>query len=229
MIPIFNYISCEEVISRIKIQLRIQDTSEHDFFLEILLREGLGSLNALTQLQKKQCCLEVEDNKMKLPGDFVKLIAFRPKTWITNTDTDNINTCGRSVYADFDFLNNCGCSTSGVSRFGYQINKGFIFFNSDTGITQGEIAYLGLWLDDEGKRVIHERYERGLTAYACWKFSLSWYEKYNQYIIESYHREWVNQKEKLYSEDRKADHDLHRREISEILRAWIVSPLVNYR
>ena len=218
MLPIYNSISEEEIISRIKAELRLVDTSEHDLFLEILIREGLASLNCLTQLQKKQCTLIMEDGKFKLPNDLVSFIALRPKC------SDD-----KFIYADLDFLNKCGCDITGLSGlYGVQIQKGFIFFNSNLEIEEADIVYMGLWIDENGKRVVFERYERALTAYACWKFSRSWFENYNQYIMQEYKNEWILQRDKLKAEDVQKDFELNKRQISEIFRAWLVSPIVNY-
>lgn len=235
MIPTNSIISVEEVIARVKQDLRIGDTTEHDTGMEVLIREGLGSLNCISQLEKKQCTLKAYDNRMQLPPDLIKFIALRPKTFIVDEDADpdqrtNLLACSRFIYADTDFLRGCGCDIEGVRNFqyGFQINKGFIHFNSDFGVDEADIAYMGLWLDSEGKRVIFERFERALTAYACWKFTRTWAERYNQYIIDSYQREWVLQRDKLRGMDVKTDFDQNKAEISAIMRAWIVSPIVNY-
>lgn len=231
MIPVNSIVSVEDVISRIKFDLRLSDTTEHDLGFEILIREGLGSLNCLTQLEKKQCNLEVNDCNVALPDDLVNFIALRPKTWVSTDDATSKPLCGNFIYANTQFLNNCGCSLVGLSNFSesFQLNKGYIHFNDDnSAISEVTIAYEGLWKDKEGKRVIFERFERALTAYACWKFTRSWNEKYPQHITESYHQEWVLQKDYLKGQDVARDFQNNRREISELMRAWIVSAAVNY-
>jgi hypothetical protein len=234
MLPANNIISVEEVIARCKVGLRIQDTSEWDSFLEILIREGLGSLNCINQLQKKQCTMTLEDGKIKLPKDLVRFLALRPKSWLPSTEENPITSnfpgnCGRFIYADTTFLDSCGCDNLGFRNFnsGFQINNGFIHFNSEVDIDEATIAYLGMWLDADGKPAIFERFERALTAYACWKFTRSWPEKYNQYIMSSYQTEWVNQREKLKGMAVKDEFEQNRVFITGMMRSLIVSSTVN--
>ena len=52
MLAVYNTICEEEVISRIKLDLNISDTTEHDSYLEIVLREGLGSMDCISQQAK---------------------------------------------------------------------------------------------------------------------------------------------------------------------------------
>lgn len=230
MLPQYSLVSVEEVIHRIKQDFRLTDTSEHDSQFEILIREGLGSIGAINQLQKKQCPIVVEDCNVKLPSDLVKFIALGASWTTTNTNGVESTHCGRFQYADLDFLNSCGCSTNGFTdyRQSIQINKGYIHFNSDSVITNGIIAYMGMWQDENGKNVIFERFERALTAYACWKFTRSWQEKYNQYTQESYRAEWVAQREKMRGMAVADDFDLNKREISQLMRGFLVSPITLY-
>ncbi len=231
MIPIYSLVSEEDVISRIKFDLRLTDTTEHDTHFEILLREGLGSMNCISQLQKKQCDLPVEDNKVKLEGDLVRFIAARPKTWTVSEDQEeNPLRCATLIYADTAFLNQCGCDCNGVTNYrgmnGFQINKGYIHFNSDTSITSLTVAYQGMWLDENGKRAIFERFERALNAYACWKFTRSWPEKYSFNTQESYRMEWANQREKMKGMDVKTEFEENRVYIAGMMRSLITSPIV---
>lgn len=224
MIPQNALVSVEEVISRIKADLRLVDSTEHDTYLEILLREGLGSLNCINQLEKKQCRATVEDGKVKLENDLVKFIALRPKTWLEAEDQTILN-CSRLIYADTAFLRECGYNCSGLTsyRSGFQINKGYISFNSDTPITEVEYAYQGMWLDEDGKPAIFERFERALTAYACYKFTRTWMEKYNQFVMMDYKNEWINQREKLKGMAVKDEFEQNKVYIGGLMRSLIVS------
>lgn len=234
MIPQNSLVSIDDILSRTKADLRLMDTTEHDGYLEILVREALGSMNAISQLQKKQCTLTVEDAKIKLPKDLVRFLALRPKSWLPSTDTNPITSnfpgnCGRFIYADTTFLDSCGCDNFGFRNFnsGFQINNGFIHFNSEVDIDEATIAYLGMWLDKEGKPAIFERFERALSAYACWKFTRSWTEKYNQYVQESYRMEWVNQREFLKGLAVKDEFEQNKVYITGMMRSLIVSSVAN--
>lgn len=233
MTPSLATIPASEVISRIKMDLRIADSTENDAYLEVLLREGLGSLNCISQMGKDQCDLKLDGCKVELPKGFVRFIALRSKTWLPSDVTTDPNTrppCQRLLYADLDFLNSCGCSTNGFNSYrpSFQINKNFIHFNDDSQLDEITIAYLGMWLDENKQPVIFEEFERALTAYACWKFTRSWNEKYNQFVMLDYKNEWVNQREKLRGIAVYNDFQNNKRAISELVRAFIVSPVINY-
>lgn len=234
MTPTFNTISLKEVVARAKMSLRIKDTSESDLFLEVLAREAIGSLNPLSQLIKKQCSLTVTGQSAELPKDFVRYLAFQVD--IKNSTTDPITDqllsgCQRMLYADSAFLENCGCNADGALGWrqgGFQIRDGFIHFNAANTIVSNTLAYMGLNVDDKGDPVIYERFERAISAYMCFKYTLAFVEDFNQYVIESYKREWTAQKSRMEGEDVVSQFRDNKREIQSIWTAMLVSKSVNY-
>src|SRR3990167_4297774 len=114
----FNTISVEEVIWRAKIQLRVQNTTEHDDYLEIMAVEALNSLNALSQLVKSNCCLNITGHSAELPKNFVRYLALKIKieSDTTNDPIQNqlFSGCQMALYADTKFLSSCGCDSSGA-------------------------------------------------------------------------------------------------------------------
>jgi len=235
MTPTFSTISIEEVITRAKAQLRLGNTAEYDDYFSIMVYEALGSLNALSQLIKKQCCLTFQGSTAQLPKDYVRYLALKldvaPST--TNDPIANqvLNGCQMFLYADLSFLTQCGCNVGGAlnwNRGGFQINNGFIHLNSDIEILEANLAYLGLNVDEEGRSLIYERYERAVASYLCYMFSLAWAEKFNQYVIEEYKRTWQAQKAKMVGQDVAQDFQDNKREIQNIWNALLVSKAVNY-
>lgn len=219
MTPRFEEISVEEVIARAKAQLRIMNTSEFDDFLEMLIFEGLGSLDNLLQLVKKQCDIEVCSQVAKFPDDFVKLLAVR-----MSDGQDN----GTVVYTDTNFLKNCYVDFSGNKNVfslneGFQIVKNFLHFNSDTNISKITIAYLGVNTDEYGRAMIYSKYERALMAYACYMYALAYAEKFNQYIIEEYKNTWKNQRSKIIGENAMFDFQNDKREICNLMTALLIA------
>lgn len=234
MTPIFSQISVEEVIARAKMSLRLSDSSSDDF-LAVLCYEALGSLNALSQLVKKQCSLTFEGQTAKLPVDFVRYLALRLDTAAdtTNDPIQNqlLNGCQMYLYADINFLTQCGCDASGATdwnRGGFQIVNGFIHLNSNVEVLEATLAYMGLNVDDKGRGLIEERYERCLSAYMCYKFSLAWIDDTNQYVINEYKHEWMAQKSKMIGIDSAQSFQNEKRQIQNMWSAWLISPIVNY-
>ena len=232
MTPIYDTVSVESVIARCKLQLRLIDSS-HDNYLEMLIMESLDHLSAYSQLVKKQCVISVTDKTAKLPGGLVRFLGLRlccdetPQTNDPITDS-LLKNQNLFFYADTKFLNQCDIDSAGFNNFAdvFQINNGFIHFNQDLGITEAVIAYLALNTDDDGNSLIYQRYERALTNYACYMFTLAYSENYNQYIIEKYNQTWVEQKHFLRGQDNMNDFLNNKREIGNLMTALKVSKTV---
>lgn len=218
MTPLYSEISVESIISRCKLQMRIIDSAQ-DNYLAMLIYEGLDHLNALSMLVKKQCEIVVTDKTAKLPKDLVRFLGAR---LCCDGATVNANNT-LLLYADTKFLNNCKVGTEGFVNYidYFQINNGFIHFGRDMGIDKVVIAYLALNTDEDGNTVIHQKYERALTNYACYMFALSFNEDFNQYTIEKYNQTWVEQKNYLKGKAVMEDFELNKREISELMNSFI--------
>ena len=225
----YQTISVEEVIARTKMQLRLTDTSQDDF-LDVLINEGLRHLDTLSLLVKKNKCICVSNGKAKLPSGFSQLLALRNK--VTAYDGREVN--ATPVYIDKSFLRRCDVDENIVDAFEtfdntFQINDGYIYFGSRSTIEEVEIAYLGFNVDDYDRIMIYEIYERALTAYACYKFSMAYMGNFNQYAIEKYQREWVAQKNWLRGKDAKEDFQNTKFQINKIFGALVAnSELMNY-
>lgn len=216
-------ISIDEVIARTKMQLRLSDTSQDDY-LEVLINEGLKHLDTLSLTTKKQKCICVSNGRAKLPCGLVKLLALRYKA--TRYDGKQVNVS--PVYIDKNFLRSCGVADDTLGLYedyfnSFQINDGFIYFSSGLSIEEVEIAYLGYHTDDKDRVIIYELYERALTNYACFMFTMAYPENYNQYLIEKYQRTWIAQKNWIRGKDAKEDFENTKFQIGKIYNALLVS------
>lgn len=214
-------IKIDDVRERTKMQLRLQNTTEHDDYLDVLILEGLRNLNNLYQLGKFNCKLEIEDHKACLPKNFIRLIGF-------SLSCDDGG--GPILYADTRFLTECQCDLD-EPVFSYnetvQINKGYAYFRSDLNIDEARIAYYGLNVDDFGNMVIYEDFERALTHYACWNFMMAYYEDYPMNLTETHRRNYVSQKGYLKGLAQAEDFNRNKREIQNIFKSKLVSNLYN--
>jgi hypothetical protein len=226
MLNRYQTISLDDVRERTKMQLRLQNTTEHDDFIDVLVLEGLRNLNNLYQLKKSVCELDVEDNKAKLPKGFVRLIALA----FTDEGGTNSSGCSPILYADTRFLSSCGCEAEdGVYNYleTFQINKNYIHFRSDIGTDKVRLAYYSLITDDYGNLVIYEDFERGLQAYACWNFMMAYYEDYPMNLTDMHRKTWVAQKAYLKGSAQAEDFQRNKREIQNIFKSKLVSNLLN--
>lgn len=230
MEPLFSTISLSEVVVRAKAQLRIT-TSEQDAYLNMLGREALGSLNALSQLTKEECCLNITGQSAELPKNFVRYLAL--KVEIDNEASNDpindqiYNGCQMMLYSDAKFLNDCGCDTNGWNNGGFQIRNNYIHFNLENTILSATLAYLGLNVDKDGNPIVFEKYERAVMSYICYMYSLSYADVYHQYAIQEYKSTWQAQKSQIIGRDAAQSFQNDKFEIQRFWGAWIVSPIIN--
>jgi hypothetical protein len=223
----YTQISIEQVIASAKMQLKIE-TTDQDIWFEKIANQGAGptGLRAISTFTKKQCQLNVVSGKAKLPKGFNQLIALR---YNANSDAaqpnSNLN-CAPMLYVDMGFLNNCGCNTNipfvQNSKGVFQINGGHvIFYGGVPDGTEVSIAYFGNNVDENGLQMIYERYERALTAFICYFYTLQNANEYNQYVIESYRQEWMAQKRLVRSMDVRESFNNTKYQLMEISNALI--------
>jgi len=235
MQPRYESVSIDEIISRAKVQLRLTHTSDYDSYLEMMVMEGFGSLGAYSQMVKKRCQITVTQGTAKLPSDFIKLIGIRANIVESTNDPiqGEFNQCNYFLYADTRFLSTCGCDVSifnGVQNGGYQIVNGYIHFNAGDSIviSDCQLAYYGMGIDEKGRALIYSRYERALSSYACYMFTMAYSEKYNQYIIENYKQQWQLQRSKVRGEDMADNFRNEKRQIMDIWNSLVTSKTINY-
>jgi hypothetical protein len=233
-------ISIDECLSRVKIQLRLGSTTEHDDYLEIMISEGLRHLDALTLYVKRQCTLDIVDNRAELPKGFMKLLGMRfMNTQLINQMIDGemvlapIVTGSPVWYVDKKFLSDCGFtnSTSLLTNFQdtCQIVNNVIHFNSGN-IESGtiQVAYMGLNTDEHGRLIIYEEYERALASYACWKFTQSHFNDYPANVRQDYQIEWVNQKAWIKGSAFKDEFQRTRMEVAAAANAMVSDKTVDW-
>lgn len=222
MLNRYNEITLSDVRERTKMSLRIQNTTEHDDFLDVLIMEGHRQLCTNFNLVKKVCCLEIEDHKARIPKGFSQLIGLR----FAGSEGVGFS----SWYADKKFITTCECydlDNVCSSSDTFVINGQYIFFNSGISAEKCLLAYFGLNYNNEGDLIIYEDYERGLTAYACWKFLMSYHTDYPLNLTIEYKKEWVSQKAYLKGFAQVEDFQRNKREIQNIFKSLTVSNLLN--
>lgn len=229
----FSTITSDQVISSVKMNLRIE-TSDDDMFFDRLVNEGVRHLDALSIFVKKECKLKVNDRKAKLPNGFHKLIGLRGAC---NQQWTNL------IYVDSAFLNSCGCdcdddaSISSLSG-SFQIQNGYIYITNTRNLVNPNtlsdddcdcaddlewlsIAYWGLNVDEYGVFVVREDYERALVAYCCWKYCQQNFDKYPNNLAKDYEAEWKAQKRWVKSSDVVEKFRLTKREFASIMNSIV--------
>ncbi len=223
----FDTITIDEIIASTKMQLRITDTTTSDDYFELMANEALRHLNCLSLFKKRQCTMDIVDLKSKLPKGFQRILGLR----FSSTNVSGNENCYNLVYIDRKFLNSCGCDTSAFNLANYvdsfQMQHGYIYYNSDIGATEATLAFMGLNLDEYGRLIVYEDYERAIRAYLCWMFTQAYPEDFKEATTERYGRTWKAQKAFLKGEDVQEDFRQNKYEIGKIFNGLLVSDFVN--
>lgn len=208
-------IALQSIVAAAKSQLNIEHDTAHDIFLFQKANEAIRHLDCLYLFKKKECKLELCEDRAKLPDGFVRLLALR------------FDCNDRLLYADLDFFRACGCTNiSHPNRFNgfrsFEIIGNTIFFHQKPDEAKEIfIAYQGLDVDSKGLMNVYAEYERGAVAYVCWKYVLRYFKDFNQYILEEYKREWQAQKSWVNGAQVQKEFQHNRQEILEWANALI--------
>src|ERR1035438_5296520 len=116
----YTHVKISQIVSSCKQRLRIE-SSDDDIFLERYANEGSRHFDSLSTFIKRECELEIEDGKARLPNGFYQMLSLSPCE-------DN----GDYTYVDTPFLRNHGFPVhknfidgSGI----FQIQDGYIYFS----------------------------------------------------------------------------------------------------
>jgi len=214
----YETITVNEVVASAKMQLRLTNTTEFDDFLTLYVNEAVRNLNALSLFTKKQATIEIIDLKSRLPDGFQTLLGLRfSKTTAGDTVFQNM------LYIDKKYINDPNKLNTSDFQDTFQIQNGFIFYNSDVDATEATLAYMSLNIDDFGHLIVFADYERALRAYACYKYALAFYEDFKESTTQRYENEWKAQKRYIKGSDVLNDFKNRKYEMSKIFKAFLLS------
>jgi len=140
MLNRLSTIPLSDVRERTKMQLRLQNTTEHDDYIDVLIHEGLRHVNSLYQLDKQCCELPVVDSVAQLPKGFVKLIALVfPCPETTTTGGSDVAEILGAVDVEFTVLDSTLYEFIIKQRVGANSQNVRIAFTSGVGATEADI------------------------------------------------------------------------------------------
>lgn len=206
-------IDVKQVITSAKLQLRIE-SADMDAWFEKLANEGVRHLDSLNLWVKKVMVLDVKDNAVRLPDNFRRIIALR-----LGADGD----CTQAMYVELPFIKQCGCSqtvdtldSTGI----FEIQGNQIVFHNDIDATQVTLAYFG-FREEDGLLQIEDDYERALTAYICWKYTVANFQEYPPNVQQHYMMEWAAQKKWIKSNEVYDHFKRTKRQVAEVVKALL--------
>jgi hypothetical protein len=186
-------ISNHEILTSVKQELRLTDTTEHDIFLSNLIDRAARRLSTTESIVIKNCTVTADNNKFELPQDGKRLVAFRGD-----------GQCISGILLDTDFFASCNCKASGVFSNIYTAitpsDRTMYFLQTVADGAVFEIAYTAVNRGDDGLMKISEEQEEACIAYACWKFSLAYKQfGYDSTQVGDWKRDWKGQSDKSRS------------------------------
>jgi len=191
----FKTISMEQVLASIKLELNLENTSQWDGYVSILIDEAAKHLWHNDQMAINCVQVDIVEGRAQLPNGFNTLLAIML-----------VNENG-SPY-QFEYVNSAQFVNAGIffrdglSSKPYEVSPvegGHIVFNDPCGLPAPacKIWYVGRNVDANGLTLIHELEERAIRAYVCHRFSLKYPKNFDAYQRQFWNQEWLNQKKWL--------------------------------
>jgi len=229
----FETISIDEIIAAAKMQLRLQNTTEHDDWFELLSYEAIRKIDSLSVFIKRNCDVDLVDCKGVLPKGFQRLLGMRflcdEATALQNTGAGVYY--DPFIYVDSKFLMDCDCDLNDPLVRHYssfvQINNGYLYVNTNLNLTGVRMAFIGLNVNDEGLPVVFDYYQSCLTNYICWLYTRAYSENYREADIRSYEAGYYAQRAWVRATDNKNDFVTNKRKVGELATALLVSRFEN--
>jgi hypothetical protein len=232
-------IDIESVITEAKGLLGLENTTKWDAWLEKKINQGALHLNNLDTYAISCGTFDVECTKIHIP-QATEIIAIK-NTISTECCTGLCQVIADENSVDGRFMQ-CGCNGTyfiadrnvltnfnGNGCFGgnvFSFENGYINLPSNSTLTEAKVWYRGYNEDEDGIMVIDELQERGLAAYAAFKFASSGthFSKYDRMQIVEWKKDWVSQKSFLGGKAQQNDFRQNKGKFAAIARAILIDP-----
>ncbi len=198
----YEYITDNYVVAGAKQRLGIKNSTEDDLYLKDLCNEGVKELRNLYTLIPAVATLQIVGGKAKLPEGFVRFNKGNyPIIYVNQDGLIDSSGVGNAIapvsnnmpfYTDSPF-------PMGEGYFPYSgvvnVENGYLFFEGGVDRHFVKIAYLSTNIDENGSVRIPAICERTITAYICWKYSMTIKDRPD--IIGAYQFEFKKGKQHL--------------------------------
>lgn len=214
----FKTISMEQVLATTKFELGLENTSQWDGYMSILIDEAAKHLWHNDQMVMLTVDLDIVDGRATLPSGFNTLLSLE---FIREGQCQSLEYVNEAAFINAGVVIGRGFPSRlyDVSP----IDGGHIVFRDPCNLSfdKCRIWYVGRNVDPNGLTFIHELEERAIRAYVCMRFGLKYPQKYRAQI-PFWKEEWINQKKWLNA---KANVDFwreNRDRIAALFNAFIV-------
>jgi len=236
----------DSVIDTAKFNLGLRDSTYADADLERLINQAALGIDAVETYIIVCETLEVDCHKAKLPDGFLELICLNP---LTDSDSNCCNSCITDYDPETDETPvsiSCNCfqyyfasrsvltvacgmgfgSSCGSMPNVYDIQNGYLVFPTNFTPTEVKVWYRSYNMDENGLMFLDETWERGLAAYASWKYASAGMNirAYLPQQVVGWQKEWTAQVNKIRGKSFQLDHRQHKDKFGLIARAILLNP-----
>lgn len=220
----FTEVTYDHAIAQAKMHLGLENTTDHDIFLELMADECMRSINDLSLFDIHTIELDLNNGSAKVPCGFIRLLG----AWYRKAD----GTCYAVPYVDRDVNTYCGCTYPVFGQHtSISLNGPYLNFNNSQADDWDSvsIAYWGMRMNADNMPIMYERHVRAVVAYLCSKLSLKlsraqatqWLRREMKEDSARYKMEYNNQRMHLRGMAQEEQFQQDKRSIARKLNAWI--------
>lgn len=222
----FSYIPYSQVIAQVKMDLSIENTTDHDPYLLLMADEAMRNIDDLSMYELRTESVPLDSGTAPVPCGLMRIMA----VWYTNDDGTR---CTPSPYVHHDIINYCDCDVSSCGSLGtgFQINGSHIVFHNPEAMSADSVsvAFIGTRLDENNQPLITQDHDRAVKAYikGCWYEKQSTQQdsagKMQAFIqlANRNHQIFANQKKYIQGRGQVIAFQENKRQITNKFNAWI--------
>ena len=201
--PTYATTSEKVILAQVRLELNLTDGTADNLLLRRYIKQALTELRTPLMFTRKEETLQVYEDKVQLPDNFVRFD--KPGSiyisGMTNPETETqaggINSFpvgGNNAFFSGD--------PSGANQpptwfpFFQQVGN-TLYFSPGSSVEEIKISYTAVNTDEEGNWIIPANYERAISAYSKWKYAQTFSREFNADIRGEYFTEWRNSKRYL--------------------------------
>jgi len=220
-------ISYATLIARVKMELGIENTTDHDPYLILKADEAMRQINDLSMFEFRTETVPLTAGTAPLPCGLVRIVGL----WFTDSTGER---CTVAPYVHREIVNLCDCNISGCPELitsSFQINGNNIVFHNPSAMSGSEVsvAFLGMRVDGNGQPLIPYSHDRAVQAYMKWRYremmamnqDVPLKSQMMMSLSKDHRQEFSNQKKYLQGASNLLHWQENKRNITRNFNAWV--------
>ena len=213
-------ISLTEAVASAKMELGIENTTQHDNWLELLANEAVFHTGDQYNTIDIRKIVPIIDGTICLPHGFKTLLGMS-WTYPFDDNEEGIydNILRRPITANYFIGANYG------DLFHFSADRKYIIFNKPYNILANKaiLLYESYNMDKDGVMFMWDYQERAVRYYQCWKFARKYPKLYARDIRDEFRREWTVQKSWVRSVSDSNNQQEDKLRFNFIFNGWVMN------